>query len=78
MPQLLGALLGEGEEVPYPTVLVRQVNSRALVTVVLNEALTGRRRQKVIEQVNSTTAQLLPLLETSLNSAHPGHRIGPP
>ena len=71
MTPLLGALLGEGKEDPYPTVLVRQVNSRALVTVVLNEALTGRRRQKAIEHVESATARLLPLLETSLNSDAP-------
>ena len=68
---LLGALIGEGKEDPYPTVLVRQVNSRALVTVVLNEALTGRPRQKAIEHVESATARLLPLLETSLNSDAP-------
>ena len=71
MTPLLGALLGEGKEDLYPTVLVRQVNSRVLVTVVLNEALSGRRRQKAIEQVESATARLLPLLETSLNSDTP-------
>ena len=68
---LLEALLGEREEDPYPTVLVRRVNSRVLVTVVLNEALTDGPRQEAIEQIESATAGLQPLLDTSLNSSGP-------
>ncbi len=75
---LLAALLGETKEDQYPTVLVRRVNSRALVTVVLNEPLTERPRQRAIEQVEQAAARLLPLLEASLNSDGPRHRIGPP
>ncbi len=68
---LLGALVGEGKEDPYPTVLVHRVSSRALLTVVLAEALTDKPRQKAIEQVEQATARLLPLLSTSLNSDSP-------
>lgn len=68
---LLGALIGEGKEDLYPNVLVRRVSSRALVTVVLHEALTGGRREEAIAQVEQTTARLRPLLETSLNSDGP-------
>jgi len=68
---LLAALLGETKEDQYPTVLVRRVNSRVLVTVVLNEALTDGPRQEAIEQIESATAGLQPLLDTSLNSSGP-------
>ena len=68
---LLRALLGEDQEDPNATLLVHRVSPRALVTVVLSEALTDHRRRKAIEQIKLAATRLVPLLDNSLNSDVP-------
>jgi len=65
---LLEALIGETKEAHSPTLVVRRVSPRALLTVLLHQPLTERSRRDALECVERTVGRLLPLLADSLNS----------
>jgi hypothetical protein len=59
---LLEALIGESEQAQSPTLIVRRVSPRALLTVVLHQPLPAPERAGALRSVESTVNRLLPLL----------------